>query len=71
MFDSMDSNIINTFIKIANFHSVSVYFHKAKGSFNSCSEWFQFFIDLAVRHCRSIFSVSVFEVCITAVAKLV
>jgi hypothetical protein len=40
MFNSMDSKIIKAFIEITYFQTMPIFFYKAKGSFNFCSEWF-------------------------------
>jgi len=71
MFNSMDSDIVDSFIKIAYFHTISIFFHKAESSFNSSPNRFQSFIDQAMRHCWSIFSISVIEVDATIIAILV
>ncbi len=49
MFDSMDSHIIDTFVEVSLFHTVSVFLNQAEGSFDAGSEGFQLFVDSAVR----------------------
>ena len=50
MFNRMDSDIVNSFIKIGYFHTISILFYEAESSFNSRSKRFKFFIDQAMRH---------------------
>ena len=39
MFNGMDGNMINAFVKVAYFHTVSVFFYETESSFDSCSKW--------------------------------
>ena len=71
MFNSMDRDIVDSFVKIGYFHTISVFFNKSESSFNSCSERFQFFVDRTMGHRRTIFSISVIEVCLTIIAIIV
>ena len=41
----MNGDIVGTFVEITYFHAVSVFFKKAKSSFDSSSERLQFLID--------------------------